>query len=950
MPDANAMNLSFSLLRRGLRGGLTAAATIWLLAGAYPAGAVLPEIKRLASKSAPGFTFLGGEYRLAMGAGIVAAGAPNLMNPKTGVITGGVLLWDARTGKELPTLFPPPGSAAANVSFGWSVAMSGSTLVIGAPYLDSASGAVSDVGGAFVYDVKARRFLTAQPLRAPWAEASDHFGERVAVDGDLVALGSLEANGQGANAAVDAGAVLAVNFRTGDYSRITPDAVGLPGATLGNATDSFSWGLALRGRVLAVGAPGAEVSAVPVAGRIYVISVNLGPAAGPGGASALLTEVTESAPQAFVNYGQKLALGSRFLVTGSPNQNSGAGQVRVFDARGLPALPEVATYTGGVPGDNYGLAVATEGNRVFLTYDGRYVAGLTIDSPFTRQQVFFTWDTESQGYGQALTLADERLAVGQPSFDGPAQDSGAVVLHPTTTLHGPDFFLGPLTGDSAPSMPGDARLTKFQEVVLTLRPPTAYPAGNPLCVGSLSGGVPGVKSPLGVFEHDSSLTISRALSQSTTDLPRLSRPIANHPDATWFRAGPKGKGPPNLMWVNGSNPPEPVLHGGDGVLFGVNLPVASVGELRVDNIDAGRGLAPARLKQGGGPVDAGNDSALLDVAASNTLNSNFFLREGDDLGVGVLGGEVAPRGAFTSFTLSFMTGLTGTGVTPDTNQLVLAGSLTALKGDTAPGVLDKQGNAVAVAAFQQFTGETHGPSVSGLIRAVVRGAGVTAAVNEGLWSNRSASLALILQKGQQAPLLAAGVKIKRLLNYAMLRNDDILVLAQVAGPGVKAGNDGVLYRSELSGPEPGVFEILAREGDRLQGLGGAKIATILRLEATTGPMNSDRSRYGVLCSLVSEPGRVTPKNNLVWAVGAPDLGDPDHSAVRLPLPKLRKGEFCEVFGPGYDRVTSFSFPAMTRDATGVLHTGMAQVIDYRHGGSTGVVTFPNKRQSAVLIW
>ena len=940
------MKLSSSPLCRWLRGSLRVAPGLSLLALAGHALAVMPEIRRLVPKSVPAFAEVGDARRVALGAGLVAAGVPALVNPKTGVATGGVLLWDARTGRELPPVFPPPGASEAGMSFGESIAMSGSTLVVGAVDMGTTPGAADSAGGAFVLDAKTRRFLTAQPLRLPVPAADDSLGAAVAVDGDVVAVGSSFARGQGTNAAVRTGAVLVVNVRTGEFTLVTPDAVGLPGAVVGAQGDLFGVGLALRGRTLVVGAPLATVSGQATAGRIYVVSANLGPAGGTGGVSVPLAELTEPVPAAGMRFGQRIALGSRYLVTGVPSRSADRGEVGIFDARELPALPFVTGFTGPSPGDEAGLGVATEGNRVFFSFNGRFVFGVTPNSPFSRNQTFFTWDSVEVDIGDSVVVAEERLAVGQRLYDGPVQDSGAVVLMPTTTLHMPDFYPGPLIGDPAPDLQGDVRLTGLKEVVTSLRAPPNFPSGNPLFVAGLSAGVAGVKGPVGLFEHNTQFSMMQALAQSTAALPVLSRPVANHVSAAWFLAGPKGKGLPNLL---AGLPAVPVLRDAAGALLGPGLPLKSAGELRVDNGTANRGLVPVLLTPNGGSVLPGNDSGLLQVAAENPGTNAFFKREGTDLGSGLLLGEVAQRGALLSGLRSYAAGLTGTGVTAGNNQLVEAGNLFARKGDTAPETRDAAGAPVA-AQFALFTGETHDSLANGLIRAVVSGPGVTAAVNEGLWSNRTGDLRLILQKGQQAPLMAAGVKVKRLLSYGMVGADVILIHALVGGPGVNAGNDGVLYLSRTGVAEPGQFEVLAREGDRVPALGGAKVAVILRVEATSGPLFTDRCRYGVLCSLATEPGRVTPKDNLAWLVGAPDLGSLLQTAARLPLPKVRKGEYCEVFGPGYDRVTSLSFLALTRDATGALHTGMAQVLDYRHGGSVPVVTYPNRRQAAVQLW
>jgi hypothetical protein len=79
--------------------------------------------------------------------------------------------------------------AAANDQFGWSVAVSGDTAVVGAYQDDNASGG-SDSGSAYVFTRSGSTWSQQAKLTASDAAASDVFGWSVSVSGDTVAVGA----------------------------------------------------------------------------------------------------------------------------------------------------------------------------------------------------------------------------------------------------------------------------------------------------------------------------------------------------------------------------------------------------------------------------------------------------------------------------------------------------------------------------------------------------------------------------------------------------------------------------------------------------------------------------------------------------------------------------------------------------------------------------------------
>lgn len=78
--------------------------------------------------------------------------------------------------------------AALDDEFGWSVAISGNTAVIGADNDDHAGG--SDAGAAYIFARAGTIWLQTQKLTASDAAAGDLFGWSVAISGDTVVVGA----------------------------------------------------------------------------------------------------------------------------------------------------------------------------------------------------------------------------------------------------------------------------------------------------------------------------------------------------------------------------------------------------------------------------------------------------------------------------------------------------------------------------------------------------------------------------------------------------------------------------------------------------------------------------------------------------------------------------------------------------------------------------------------
>lgn len=122
-----------------------------------------------------------------------AAGATNA----GGVATGAAYVFDRVGSAFAQTIKLNPGDGAASDSFGFSVAIWGDRIVVGA-YLDD-EGAQTDRGAAFVFEKGVGGWSQVAKLQAPDGVGGDHFGKDVRICGDRILIGAPQRD-EGGNA------------------------------------------------------------------------------------------------------------------------------------------------------------------------------------------------------------------------------------------------------------------------------------------------------------------------------------------------------------------------------------------------------------------------------------------------------------------------------------------------------------------------------------------------------------------------------------------------------------------------------------------------------------------------------------------------------------------------------------------------------------------------------
>jgi len=290
-------------------------------------------------------------------------------------------------------------------SFGYSVAVSGSTAVVGAPYETIGSKASYDLDGrAYVFGIGS----SASPLvlGSPNPQYFGFFGISVAVSGSYAVVG---AYGEADHAYSQAGRAYAFNAATGALTGLL--------ASPGAVTDGFfGHSVAVSGSVATVGAYG-ESPQVQQAGSVYAFGPTI---ASPNGVQ-------------YGWFGYSVATYGNTTVVGAYGEevdsNAQAGRVYVFNSV-TGAL--VSTLTSPFPQTDgwFGYSVATNGTSVLVgaygeTDDGNASAGNAyIFNAATGALATIPVEPHSEAdgwYGYSVAMSGDDALVGAPG-----ENSGSV--------------------------------------------------------------------------------------------------------------------------------------------------------------------------------------------------------------------------------------------------------------------------------------------------------------------------------------------------------------------------------------------------------------------------------------------------------------------------------------------------------------------------------------------
>ena len=349
---------------------------------------------------------------------------------------------------------------AVEDDLGYSVAISGNTLVVGAPHQTypqvQTSNTDSDPGAAYVFALGAGGWTQTAKLTAPDA-AADGLGWSVAISGNTIVAGApgISSVSQPCDGKppADPGAAYVYSMPAGGWANMTPTAA----LTASDACpgDGLGWSVAISGNTVVAGAPWAPTVAdekepgyppLPGQGAAYEYTM-------PSSGWKSMTQTAEllaSDPSGEdVHFGWSVGMSGNTIVVGDPLQHGQAGEAYVFamGASGWANMTQTAELTASDPkpgSDQLGTSVAVSGNTVVVgalvhTVGSVFEAGAAYVyvmpasgwMSMTQTAELSSSDaSEGEYFGMSVGISEGTIVVGAPQHQtGQFSDSGAAYVY-----------------------------------------------------------------------------------------------------------------------------------------------------------------------------------------------------------------------------------------------------------------------------------------------------------------------------------------------------------------------------------------------------------------------------------------------------------------------------------------------------------------------------------------
>lgn len=193
-----------------------------------------------------------------------------------------------------------------NDRFGFATAISGDTVLVGAP---GGAGAFNTEGSAYVFVRSGTTWtVTSEPAPSSGAEPTEHFGTAVALQGDLAVIGAVGFNG-------GRGAVYLLSVSGGQS--IQPERLAISNAA---AMDSLGTAVSISGDTILAGAPNRAAAR----GSVYVFVRS-------GGVWSQQSELVPPDGEPGDGFGSSVAMVGNTAFIGAPGKSEARGALYIYN-------------------------------------------------------------------------------------------------------------------------------------------------------------------------------------------------------------------------------------------------------------------------------------------------------------------------------------------------------------------------------------------------------------------------------------------------------------------------------------------------------------------------------------------------------------------------------------------------------------------------------------------
>lgn len=303
---------------------------------------------------------------------------------------------------------------SASDEFGFSVAISGDTAVVGASRDDT------DRGSAYVYIRNGSVWSFQQKLTGSDGVAEDSFGFSVAISGDTIAVGSYADDALGS----DQGSVF-IFRRSGAIWTQEQKLTAGDGA----AGDQLGVSVSISGETVVAGALGDD----SFRGSAYVFTRS-------GSVWTQQQKLTADDGIGGDNFGVSVSISGETAIVGADQNEAGRGAVYVFVRNGTVwTVQQKIIAADGLARDNFGNSVSLDGHTTIVGAVNDETASTLRGSAYVFARSGTTWTQQTKllseagnsnnNFGTSVTVGGDYFAVGANGNDAqPNGDQGAVYI------------------------------------------------------------------------------------------------------------------------------------------------------------------------------------------------------------------------------------------------------------------------------------------------------------------------------------------------------------------------------------------------------------------------------------------------------------------------------------------------------------------------------------------
>lgn len=320
-------------------------------------------------------------------------------------------IWANLAHAQCATLPTIPEEVTDGDWFGYEIDVSGSRAAVGAR---NDSTLATNAGAVYIMEQDVDGWQTAQKLLPDDGAENDFFGQALALDGDLLAIGAPGADGSG----TDIGAVYVFRFSGVEWvqeARIDSQITERDGQLFGAA-------VALQGDQLFIGAPAGN----DIRGRTYFYEFD-------GAAWTRTTELLPEDVEANDAFGNSIAISGPNIVIGARDQDEVKGAAYVYNYDGVEWLQtDKLTATEPVAGDMFAFDVAIDGLTIVCGArnekegrGGAYVFAFDGELWLEEQRLRPAAPRPNDSFGIGVDVDGPTILVGAIRYDDSATNGGA---------------------------------------------------------------------------------------------------------------------------------------------------------------------------------------------------------------------------------------------------------------------------------------------------------------------------------------------------------------------------------------------------------------------------------------------------------------------------------------------------------------------------------------------